>query len=67
MASERRQLNVRLDPESSERFDRLYAEVQKAMGTELSQAQFIAIALKTMEQGRGEAGKPAKGKKPPKK
>ncbi len=69
MASERRQLNVRLDPESSVRFDRLYGDVQKSMGTELSQAQFIAIALKSLEQGRGETPKPAtsSGKKPAKK
>ncbi|HEY3789207.1 MAG TPA: hypothetical protein VGL71_10145, partial [Urbifossiella sp.] len=50
MPSERRQLNVRLDPESSQRFDRLYSEVQKSMGAELSQAQFIAIALKAFEE-----------------
>jgi hypothetical protein len=60
MASERRQLNVRLDPESADRFDRVSRSVVAAVGVEMSQAQIVALALKALED-RYPAG-PAPGK-----
>lgn len=49
MPSDRRQLNVRLDKEASARFDRLLKSMSKQMGTPLTQAQLIAMALKALE------------------
>ena len=50
MPSERRQLNVRLDPDASARFDRLFPAVSAELGTDLSQAQLVALALKALER-----------------
>lgn len=50
MASERRQLNIRLDPDTADRFDRLLPAVSAALGVTLSQAQLVGLALRSLEK-----------------
>jgi hypothetical protein len=48
--SERRQLNVRLDPATAEAWDAVLPRVQAAVGLELSQAQVVALAVKALAE-----------------
>lgn len=50
MPSERRQLNVRLDPQTSELWDELVPRVQVAVGVELSQSQVVTLALRALAE-----------------
>jgi hypothetical protein len=50
MPSHRRQLNVRLSPDGSDRFDALFERVSKEVGVPLTQAQIIELALKALER-----------------
>jgi len=50
MASDRQQLNVRLDPTASALWAELVPRVQAALGLNLSQAQIVALALQALAQ-----------------
>ena len=62
MPSDRRQLNVRLDPATSELWDAVLPRVQAALGVELSQAQVVALAVRALAEKYPEDRKPKKGK-----
>lgn len=48
MSSKKRQIVVRLDAETSKRFDSLLASLAKSMGTRITQSQLVAMALKAL-------------------
>lgn len=49
MPSDRRQFNVRMSEETAARLDALLPRVARALGVELSQAQFLALAVQALE------------------
>jgi hypothetical protein len=59
MPSDRRQLNVRLDPQTSDIWDQLLPRVQEAVGVELSQPQVIALAIRALAEKYPAAEQPA--------
>ena len=60
MPSDRRQLNVRLDPQTSDLWDEVTPRVQEAVGVELSQAQLIGLAIRALaEKYPASSGEPA--------
>ena len=48
MSSKKRQIVVRLDAETSKRFDSLLASLAKSMGVKITQSQLVAMALKAL-------------------
>lgn len=50
MPSDRRQLNVRLDPETSDIWDKVLPRVHQAVGVTLSQPQVIALAIRALAE-----------------
>lgn len=48
MSSKKRQIVVRLDAETSKRFDSLLASLAKSMGAKITQSQLVAMALKAL-------------------
>lgn len=50
MPSERRQLNVRLDPATAELWDAIIPRVEAAVGLALSQAQIVALAVRALAE-----------------
>lgn len=49
MPSDRRQFNVRMNDDTAARVDRLLPVVARAVGLELTQAQFLALAVAALE------------------
>lgn len=78
MPSDRQQFNVRMTEETAAKVEQLLPAVSKALGVDLSQAQFFALAVMALERQhsatieaaaklRGEkSAKPAKPAKPAK-
>lgn len=50
MASDRKQYNVRMSEETAAKVDRLHPIVAQAVGVELSNAQFFALAIGALEE-----------------
>ncbi len=50
MPSDRRQFNVRMTEETAAKVDRLVPVVAGAVGIELTQAQFFALAVAALEE-----------------
>lgn len=56
MPSDRFQLNVRLSPDAEARFRRLAVRVPAAVGTDVSHAGIVEMALKSLEEKYPPAG-----------
>jgi hypothetical protein len=63
MASDRKQLNVRLDSESFERIDRLMAAASAAVGLKVSMSDVVRLALIELEKKYAAPGEPEDGQK----
>ena len=63
MPSKRRQINVRADEETVERFDRVRVAVTAALGLPVSQAGVIRLALIELERKYPPASPPAPKRK----
>lgn len=58
MPSDRQQLNVRLDPQSSELWPDLVERVKAALRLDLSQSQIVALALQALAEKYPAAAEP---------
>ncbi len=56
MPSKREQFNVRMSDETAAKVERLHPVVNAALGVELSQAQFFALAVAALEEKYQAAG-----------
>ena len=50
MPSDRRQLNVRLDPQTADLWDALVPRLEASLGVELSHGQVVALALRALAE-----------------
>lgn len=60
MPSERRQFNVRMNEETAAEVDRLLPVVSAALKIELTQAQFLALAVAALSEKYPKSPKPKK-------
>lgn len=63
MPSDRKQLNIRLDPETEERVSRLLVSVSASIGLKVTQSDLFRLGMIELEKKFPPAADPKKGKK----